>query len=40
VGIETTKSEARISIENNLSEKGFEFEYLHPNSLLFQQLVG
>jgi threonine dehydratase len=40
VGIETTKSEARISIENNLSEKGFEFEYLQPNSLLFQQLVG
>ena len=40
VGIETTKSEDRISIENNLSEKGFEFEYLQPNSLLFQQLVG
>jgi threonine dehydratase len=40
VGIETTKSEARISIENKLSEKGFDFEYLQPNSLLFQQLVG
>jgi threonine dehydratase len=40
VGIETTKSENRISIEYKLSEKGFEFEYLQPNSLLFQQLVG
>ena len=40
VGIETTKSEDRISIENKLSEKGFDFEYLQPNSLLFQQLVG
>lgn len=40
VGIETTKSEDRISIENKLSLKGFDFEYLQPNSLLFQQLVG
>jgi threonine dehydratase len=40
VGIETTKSKDRISIENKLSEKGFDFEYLQPNSLLFQQLVG
>jgi threonine dehydratase len=40
VGIETAQSQGRISIENKLSEKGFEFEYLQPNSLLFQQLVG
>jgi threonine dehydratase len=40
VGIETALSEDRISIENKLREKGFDFEYLQPNSLLFQQLVG
>lgn len=40
VGIETALSENRISIENKLREKGFDFEYLQPNSLLFQQLVG
>jgi threonine dehydratase len=40
VGIETAQSEDRISIENKLREKGFNFEYLKPNSLLFQQLVG
>ncbi len=40
VGIETTQSQDRISIENKLREKGFDFEYLQPNSLLFQQLIG
>jgi threonine dehydratase len=40
VGIETTQSQDRISIENKLRDKGFDFEYLQPNSLLFQQLIG
>lgn len=40
VGIETAQSEDRISIENKLRDKGFDFEYLQPNSLLFQQLIG
>jgi threonine dehydratase len=40
VGIETAQSEDRISIENKLKQKGFDFEYLQPNSLLFQQLIG
>ena len=40
VGIETAQAEDRISIENKLRDKGFDFEYLQPNSLLFQQLIG
>ena len=40
VGIEIAQSQDRISIENKLRDKGFDFEYLQPNSLLFQQLIG
>lgn len=40
VGIETAQSQDRISIENKLKQKGFDFEFLQPNSLLFQQLIG
>ncbi len=40
VGIETAQADHRISIENKLRDKGFDFEYLQPNSLLFQQLIG
>ena len=40
VGIEIAHAKSRISIEQKLKEKGFEFEYLQPNSLLFQQLIG
>jgi threonine dehydratase len=40
VGIEIPNSGNRILIEQKLEEKGFEFEYLQPNSLLFQQLIG
>jgi threonine dehydratase len=40
VGIEIAHAKSSISIEQKLKEKGFEFEYLQPNSLLFQQLIG
>ncbi len=40
VGIETINSQDRFSIEQKLNEKGFYFEYLQPNSMLFQQLIG
>lgn len=40
VGIEISNSGNRIRIEQKLKEKGFEFEFLQPNSLLFQQLIG
>jgi threonine dehydratase len=40
VGIETINSNDRHSIEHKLQEKGFNFEYLEPNSLLYQQLIG
>ncbi len=40
VGIETSHRNDRLSIEHKLEEKGFDFEYLQPNSLLFQQLIG
>jgi threonine dehydratase len=40
VGIEITDAKNLEKIKTNLSEKGFDFEYLEQNSLLFQQLVG
>ena len=40
VGIELTISKNLEKIKTNLTEKGFDFEYLEQNSLLFQQLVG
>jgi threonine dehydratase len=40
VGIELTNATNLEKIKTNLSEKGFDFEYLEQNSLLFQQLVG
>ena len=39
VGIELTDAKNLEKIKNNLSEKGFDFEYLEQNSLLFQHLV-
>ena len=40
VGVELKKREDVESIKKNLHQKSFQFEYLVPNSLLFQQLIG
>jgi threonine dehydratase len=40
VGIELTNQTNLEKIKNNLVQKGFDFEYLEQNSLLFQQLVS
>ncbi len=40
VGVEVSQKENIERVKTKLAEKGFSFEYLEPNSLLFQQLIG